>query len=103
MRDYGGQLSFHPQPAPGWNGFSFGVHWRGARIRVTVAGAEVTYELDDGVDCRVELVHCGEPFTLSTGKPVVMPLEPVKPLTPRPTQPKGREPLNAADLRAPID
>jgi alpha,alpha-trehalose phosphorylase len=103
MRDYGGQLSFHPQPAPGWNGFSFGVHWRGARIRVTVAGTEVTYELDDGVDCQVELVHCGEPFTLTTGKPVVMAVEQVKPLTPRPTQPKGREPLNAADLRAPID
>jgi alpha,alpha-trehalose phosphorylase len=102
MRDHDGQLSFHPQPAPGWNGFSFGVHWRGARIRVTVAGSEVTYELDDGVDCRVELVHCGEPFTLTTGQPVVLPVEQVKPLTPRPTQPKGREPLNAADLRAPI-
>ncbi len=101
MRDNGGQLSFHPQPAPGWNGFSFGVHWRGTRIRVTVAGDEVTYALDDGADCQVELVHCGESFTLTTAEPVVLSVRPVKPLTARPSQPQGREPLNAADLRIP--
>jgi alpha,alpha-trehalose phosphorylase len=102
MRDYGGQLSFHPQPAPGWNAFSFGVLWRGARIRVTVAAEEVTYELDDGEDFQVELMHCGEPFVLTSAEPVVLPVQVVKPLTPRPKQPDGREPLDAAKLRASI-
>ncbi|MDQ2749072.1 MAG: family 65 glycosyl hydrolase [Actinomycetota bacterium] len=96
MRDHEGQLSFHPQLAPRWTRFSFGVHWREARIRVTVTGEDVTYQLADGEDCTVELLHCGEPFTLTTGAPVVLPIHLVQPMTPRPTQPAGREPLNFA-------
>jgi alpha,alpha-trehalose phosphorylase len=98
MRDHGGQLSFHPQLAPGWRSFSFGVHWRDTRIRVTVAGSEVTYELADGPDSEVELLHCGQPFILRAGKPEVRPVEPVEPLTPRPRQPAGREPTSRAKL-----
>ena len=98
MRDHDGQLSFHPQLAPSWTRFSFGVHWRDARIRVTVAEGEVTYRLADGGDRSVELLHCGEPFTLRTGEPVVLPVHQVKPMTPRPTQPAGREPLNYPEL-----
>jgi len=100
MRDHGGQLSFHPQLAPLWTRVSFGVHWRDTRIRVTVAGDEVTYELDDG-DSAVELLHCGEPFTLRAGEPVVLPVHRVEPLTPRPTQPAGREPLHSGELKPP--
>jgi len=98
MRDHDGQLSFHPQLAPRWRGFSFGVHWRGTRIRVTVSGDQVTYELADGAERQIELLHCGEPFMLRSGEPAVRPVEQVKPLTPRPTQPAGREPLSAAEL-----
>ena len=81
MRDHEGQLSFHPQLAPLWTSVSFGVHWRDARIRVTVASGGVTYELADGADRSIDLVHCGEPFTLRTGEPVVLPVQQVKPLT----------------------
>ena len=98
MRDHGGQLSFHPQLPPRWRGFSFGVHWHDARIRVTVSGDEVTYERSDGADGEVELLHCGQPFTLRSEEPVVRPVEQVTPLTDRPTQPAGREPMDAADL-----
>jgi hypothetical protein len=74
------------------------VHWRGTRIRVTVSGDQVTYELADGAERQIELLHCGEPFSLRSGEPAVRPVEQVKPLTPRPTQPAGREPLSAANL-----
>jgi alpha,alpha-trehalose phosphorylase len=98
MRDHDGQLSFHPQLAPLWTRVSFGVHWRDTRIRVTVSGGQATYELADGADCCVELLHCSEPFTLRTGEPVVLPVHQIKPLTPRPTQPAGRAPLNYEDM-----
>ncbi|PZS17032.1 MAG: family 65 glycosyl hydrolase [Pseudonocardiales bacterium] len=97
MRDHGGRLSFHPQLAPGWRGLSFGVRWRGTRIRVTVSDEQATYELADGADACVELLHCGEPITLRADNPVVCPIQLVVPLTPRPSQPAGREPLNAKD------
>jgi alpha,alpha-trehalose phosphorylase len=100
MRDHDGQLSFHPQLAPLWTRFSFGVHWRDTRIRVTVSAGDVTYALADGEAASVDLLHCGEPFTLRTGEPVVLPVHQVKPLTARPTQPAGREPLSYVELIA---
>jgi alpha,alpha-trehalose phosphorylase len=101
MRDHGGRLSFHPQLAPGWRRFSFGVRWHDVRIRVTVDDSEVTYEVADGADDderQIELVHCGEPFTLRCGESAVRPVEHIKPVTSRPSQPPGRAPLDIASL-----
>ena len=56
-----------------------------------------TLEKIDGDTLDVKS-RSGEELKLHSGKPVQAPWEPVQPLTPRPTQPAGREPLRAADL-----
>jgi alpha,alpha-trehalose phosphorylase len=91
MRDHGGQLTFRPQLPPAISRMAFALRWRGATVHVVVTPAEVTYTLRDGQP--VELHHDGEAFRLGT-EPVRRPTCQVKPLTPTPTQPPGREPTS---------
>jgi alpha,alpha-trehalose phosphorylase len=104
MRDHGGQLSFRPQLPPGWSRLRFTVRWRGRRVGVSVDAETVRYELIDGHDTsELELLHCGEPVRLVPGSSQTRPVVLVEPLTPRPTQPLGREPVSIAELDAVSD
>jgi alpha,alpha-trehalose phosphorylase len=94
MRDSSDKLLFRPQLPPGWSRLCFAVRPRGQRLHVEIARGKVTYSLDG--DDPVELVHCSgrkrEEITVHPGKPVSRRWTAVRPLTPRPAQPPGREP-----------
>jgi alpha,alpha-trehalose phosphorylase len=98
LRDHGGRLALHPQLPPGWRRLRFSLRWRQARITVTVEPDTVRYELADDAPDGVELLHCGAPVRLSPGGSEQRAVQLVRPLTDRPRQPPGREPLRAADL-----
>jgi alpha,alpha-trehalose phosphorylase len=100
MRDFGGQLSLHPQLPPGWAGMTFRLRWRESRIRVSVRRDKVDYELMAAPDGELTLLDCGEPIQLRVGAPVTRDVQIVTPVTPRPSQPAGRAPLDAAELEA---
>jgi hypothetical protein len=71
---------------------------------VSVDAETVRYELIDGHDTsELELLHCGEPVRLVPGSSQTRPVVLVEPLTPRPTQPLGREPVSIAELDAVSD
>ena len=89
LRDHGGMLSFHPQLPPSITRLRFAIRWRGGTVQVAITPDEVTYTLRDGQP--IELRHAGELFTLGT-EPVHRPTCHVEPITPRPSQPPGREP-----------
>jgi alpha,alpha-trehalose phosphorylase len=103
MRDHGGRLSFRPQLPPGWTSLRFRVVWRGARVTVHAAGDDVTFRADfEGEDVpegqSVSVWHVDDELTLQHGVPVTVPMQRVEPLTDRPTQPVGREPIRADSL-----
>jgi alpha,alpha-trehalose phosphorylase len=95
MRDHMGRLSFAPRLCDGLSGLRFTVRWRGCKIRVSVDADTATYALDDGPSSSVDLHHHGKPFTLTAKEPIRMRIEPITPITPRPSQPVGREPIGA--------
>ncbi|NHN56292.1 glycoside hydrolase family 65 protein [Calidifontibacter sp. DB0510] len=95
MRDHHGDLTFAPRLPEKITRLAFAIRWRGCKIRVDVHADHATYHLEDGPDAHVQLAHHGEPFLLTTEEPVSMPIERLEPLTPRPVQPPGREPLDA--------
>ena len=99
MRDYDGHLSFRPHLAPGWKRLAFRLVWHGAHILVEVGPDEVTYTASETDDDGVEIRHVDETLLLNNGKPVRRPCYHVEPFTPRPTQPAGREPMSADELR----
>jgi hypothetical protein len=107
MRDHGGVLSFHPQLPDTWTSMTFRVRWRGGRVRVHVDRDGVTYELVDGDVEELQIVDCGDTLTLRPDQPVRRRLCNVEPLTERPSQPPGREPLATdefeTDLQPPDD
>jgi alpha,alpha-trehalose phosphorylase len=89
MRDYGETLSFSPRLPPRLTRLSFGLVYRGRKLRVELAGDEATYSLLDGEP--LELIHHEERITVTQGSPVTQPLPPV-PNWPAPRQPPGRAP-----------
>ncbi|NYJ73322.1 glycoside hydrolase family 65 protein [Allobranchiibius huperziae] len=95
MRDHGGKLSFAPALPKRLSRLAFAIRWRGCKVRVTVHPDHAVYELEDGVHGYTELSHYGEMFTLTTDEPVTRDITPVQPMTPRPTQPAGREPITS--------
>ncbi len=95
MRDHGGQLSFSPALPKRLSRLAFAIRWRGVKVRVTVHHDHAKYELEDGPDAHLELRHYDEAFMLTTNEPVTMGITPVEPLTARPTQPAGREPITS--------
>ncbi|WP_214679904.1 glycosyl hydrolase family 65 protein, partial [Escherichia coli] len=68
LRDYGAELSFNPQLPDGITRLSFGLRWRGARLRVEVKHEEVSYTLHDGPDAKMTIKHAGEDVTVTTKK-----------------------------------
>jgi alpha,alpha-trehalose phosphorylase len=89
LRDTDGTFSFAPRLPQGLTRLAFTLFIRGRRLRVEITHAEATYSLLDGDP--LEILHHGQPVTLTAGKPQTRPIPPA-PSRPRPSQPPGREP-----------
>jgi alpha,alpha-trehalose phosphorylase len=90
LRDQGELLAFAPVLAGPLTAMRFALTWRGRRLRVEVAGADVTYRLLDGAP--MDLLHNGERLTVERDRPATRPIRQVPELA-RPQQPPGRAPL----------
>jgi alpha,alpha-trehalose phosphorylase len=98
LRDHGDELSLHPQLPPHWDCLTFRLRWRDARLKVRVHREDVVYELvGDDVE-QLEFNDCGEKVVVRKGEPLRRSLQLVEPLTERPAQPAGREPMPATAL-----
>ena len=96
MRDHGGALTFAPRLPVTLQGLSFALRWQGMKVRVRVDAQSATYSIEDANGHgSLELSHHGQAFTVRPDEPVTLPIEAMEPLTPRPTQPAGREPTKA--------
>jgi alpha,alpha-trehalose phosphorylase len=89
MRDTGHTLAFAPRLPSRLTRLGFGLLYRGRRLRVEVYADHATYELLDGEE--FELIHHGEPITVTPEEPVSCPVPPA-PVRPAPQSPAGREP-----------
>jgi alpha,alpha-trehalose phosphorylase len=69
LRDYDGELDFHPRLPAGWSRLRFPLAWRDRRIEVDVRPGEVCYRLLEGK--ALTLGHEGTRFELGSGSPVV--------------------------------
>jgi alpha,alpha-trehalose phosphorylase len=69
MRDYDGELDFHPRLPSVWQRLRFPLTWQDRRIEVDVRPGEVCYRLLEGK--ALTLKHEGKPFELGPGSPVV--------------------------------
>jgi alpha,alpha-trehalose phosphorylase len=90
LRDGSGILEFRPRLPDGLTRLSFSILHRGACLRVNVATQAATYALWCGPS-SLEIVHHGEPLTLSGTQTVTRPIPPAPEREP-PVQPPGREP-----------
>jgi alpha,alpha-trehalose phosphorylase len=90
MRDSGEALTFAPRLPSRLERLTFGLLFRGTRLRVAATKADATYSVLDGAP--LELAHHGTPFTVSAEEPVTLPISP-GPEWPTPVQPPGRAPL----------
>jgi alpha,alpha-trehalose phosphorylase len=89
MRDHDGQLSFAPRLAPPLRRVAFRLVFRGRRLHVEVTAEQARYTLFGGEP--LELLHYGEPFTVSAHAPLTRQVPP-PPRREAPVQPKGRAP-----------
>ena len=96
FRDLDGTFSFTPRLPQGLIRLAFTLLIRGRRLRVEVTHAEARYTLADGDP--LEIVHHGQPVSLSAGKPQARPI-PAAPSRTRPSQPSGREPAHRRPLQ----
>ena len=69
MRDYDGELDFHPRLPAAWARLRIPLTWRDRRIEVELRREDVTYRLVDGP--AVTLRHEGAPIELTPDAPVV--------------------------------
>jgi alpha,alpha-trehalose phosphorylase len=69
MRDYDGELDFHPRLPSFWSRLRFPLTWRDRNIEVDVRPGEVCYRLLEGK--ALTLKHEGKPFELGPGSLVV--------------------------------
>jgi alpha,alpha-trehalose phosphorylase len=94
MRDGPDRLLFRPQLPPGWKRLGFSVRPRGQALHVEITPGEVRYSMEG--QTPIVLTHCSgrraEEVTVRPDRPVLRKWRPVKPLTPRPSQPAGRPP-----------
>jgi alpha,alpha-trehalose phosphorylase len=99
MRDHGGGLSFAPRLPPRLTRLSFGLVYRGRRLRVEVHADHAIYTLLAGE--AVALTHHGDPITVTPDTPLTCPIPAFSP--PPPTQsPPGREPGLHATSSVPL-
>ena len=91
LRDTDGTFSFAPRLPEGLTRLAFTLFIRGRRLRVEITHAEARYTLADGDP--LEIVHHGQPVSLSAAKPQTRPIPAASP-RPRPSQPPGREPVH---------
>ncbi|MGI8695729.1 MAG: glycoside hydrolase family 65 protein [Mycobacteriales bacterium] len=98
LRDHDGELTFAPRLPATLHSMSFSVRWRGAKVRLRVTRDDATYTVENGHDSVVPLRHHGKDFELHMSEAVTLPIPPITPLTPRPTQPVGREPTMALSV-----
>ena len=89
MRDYGTTLAFAPRLPARLTRLSFSLLYRGRRLRVDIRRGAANYELLDGEP--LEILHYGEPLTLTADSPQFRPLPPL-PQRPAPQAPPGRSP-----------
>jgi alpha,alpha-trehalose phosphorylase len=89
MRDHGHSLSFAPRLPGALSRLSFGLVYRGRRLRVELSREGARYDLTEGEP--LEFVHDGEAVTVAVGAPQSRPLCAL-PRRERPSQPPGREP-----------
>jgi alpha,alpha-trehalose phosphorylase len=97
LRDYGETLLFAPRLPSRIARLSFGIVYRGRRLRVVVGPDDARYELLEGDP--LELVHHGERLSVRTGDPETRPV-PSLPPRPAPQTPPGRPPLFATTKSA---
>jgi len=90
MRERHGALSFAPRLPQGISRLDIGLSVQSRRLRVEVTSDNTTYRLVDGEP--LQILHYGEPASVSSGTPLVRPTRRTPPSAP-PTQPLGREPL----------
>jgi alpha,alpha-trehalose phosphorylase len=90
VRDYDGELTFAPRLPARLGRLRFRVVYRGRRLEVNVNKKHATYTLLDGEPLTVE--HHGKPVELAAGSPASEPIPEIAE-RPRPSQPKGREPM----------
>ncbi len=89
MRDFSDPLIFAPRLPGRLVRLSFGLLFRGRRLRVEVRPGVATYDLIDGEP--LEIIHHGERVTVSQDAPLTLPVPP-PPRFPTPRSPAGREP-----------
>ena len=89
MRDHGDRLHFAPRLPSALTRLSFGLVYRGRRLRVEIHPDHAVYRLLDGDP--VELTHHGDEITLTADKPLSLSVPPA-PQHPAPHQPAGRAP-----------
>ena len=74
LRDFDGEVRFHPRLPAEWSGMRFRIAVRGQVVEVDMTHKATTYRLIEGSGLLIE--HCGEPLRLRPGVPVLMPLAP---------------------------
>jgi alpha,alpha-trehalose phosphorylase len=89
MRDHGKTLSFAPRLPSRLTRLSFGLLYRGRRLRVGISSDTAQYELLDGKP--LEILHHGESLKVTTDSPQTRPVPPA-PQRPAPQPPPGRAP-----------
>jgi alpha,alpha-trehalose phosphorylase len=89
LRDQLGTLSFAPRLPQRLARVSFGLLYRGRKLRVEVEAEQATYELLEGDP--LDLTHHGDPITVTLDAPQTCPVPPA-PKRPTPPSPPGREP-----------
>jgi alpha,alpha-trehalose phosphorylase len=96
MRTLNGTLSFAPRLPDGLTRLVLNVCYRDRRLQVTATHMSVSYRLLSGQP--LQLVHHGEPLSLSGDVAITRPIPPLVPREVPPTQPPGREPVRRSSI-----
>ncbi|MER6277988.1 glycoside hydrolase family 65 protein [Streptomyces sp900105245] len=86
-------LGFAPRLPEALSRVAFTVLMRGRRLKVDIGPTHVRYRLVEGEP--LEVLHHGEPLTVTAGAPVERPVPPAA-ARPEPQQPRGRRPAGLA-------
>jgi alpha,alpha-trehalose phosphorylase len=89
MHRHNSTIGFAPRLPEGISRLAFAVTVQGRRLRVQVTDSSASYLLTEGDP--LEILHYGEPVTVSISEPVVLQVPPLQ-VRPEPAQPPGRAP-----------